>query len=105
MHHKHPRDISLDPRSLELVLPALRQQVVDGILQLIIIFVVVGGDRLPCSISYCIMVSGSKSWTLVTAEHIRSTVDLHNCLILFSSRAQNSLDSDLWRSGDIDAVQ
>jgi hypothetical protein len=48
MHHKHPMDISLDPRSLELVLPPLRQQVVDGVLQLVMIFAVAGGDRLPC---------------------------------------------------------
>jgi hypothetical protein len=39
------------------------------------------------------------------AEHIRSTDYLHDCLILFSSRAWNSLDSELWRSGDSDAVQ
>jgi hypothetical protein len=41
----------------------------------------------------------------VSAEHIGSVEDLHNCLILFSVRARNSLDSDLWRSGDVDAVQ
>jgi hypothetical protein len=35
--------------------------VVDGVLQLVMIFAVVGGDRLPCSISYCILVSGSES--------------------------------------------
>jgi hypothetical protein len=79
--------------------------VIDGVPQLIMIFVVVAGDRLPCSIGYCILVSGSESWTLVMAEHIRSTEDLHDCLILFSSRALNSLDSELWQSGDVDAVQ
>jgi hypothetical protein len=65
----------------------------------------VGGDHLPCSVSYCILVSGPEGWTLVTAEHIRSADDLRDCLILFSSRAQNSIDSELWRSGDVDAVQ
>jgi hypothetical protein len=40
----------------------------------------------------------------VTAKHVRSADDLHDCLVLFSSRARNSLDSELWRSGDIDAV-
>jgi hypothetical protein len=65
----------------------------------------VGGDRLPCSMNYCIMVSGPESWTLVSVEHIRSADDLHDCLVLFSARAQNSLDSKLWRSGDVDAVQ
>jgi hypothetical protein len=55
--------------------------------------------------NYCIMVSGPESWTLVSVEHIRSADDLHDCLVLFSARAQNSLDSKLWRSGDVDAVQ
>jgi hypothetical protein len=58
MHHKHPRNIGLDPRSLELVLLPLRQQVIDGVPQLVMIFAVVGGDCLPCSISYYILVSG-----------------------------------------------
>jgi hypothetical protein len=105
MHHKHPRDIGLDPRSLELVPLPLRQQMVDGVPQLIMISTVVGGDRLPCGISYCILVSGSESWTLVTTGRIRSTDDLHDCLVLFSSRAWNSLDYELWRSGDVDVVQ
>jgi hypothetical protein len=61
MHHKYPRDIGLDPRSLEPVHLPLRQQVVDGVLQLIMIFAVLGGDRLPCSVSYYILVSHSES--------------------------------------------
>jgi hypothetical protein len=105
MHHKHPGNIGLDPRSLELVLLPLWQQVIDGVPQLVMISVAVGGDRLPCSISYCILVSGPEGWTLVSAEHIRSADDLHDCLVLFSARAQNSLDLKLWQSGDVDAVQ
>jgi hypothetical protein len=66
---------------------------------------VVGGDRLPRSISYCILVRGSESWTLVTAEHIRSTEDLHDCLVLFPSRVRGPLDSKFWLSGDVEVVQ
>jgi hypothetical protein len=69
------------------------------------ISVAVRGDRLSCSISYCILVGGLEGWTLVSTEHIRSADDLHDCLVLFSARAQNSLDSKLWQSGDVDAVQ
>jgi hypothetical protein len=58
MHHKQPGNIDLDPRSLDLVLLPLWQQVIDSVPQLIMIPVAVGGDRLPCSISYCIPVSG-----------------------------------------------
>jgi hypothetical protein len=65
----------------------------------------VGGDRLPCSVSYCILVSGREGRSLVSAEHIGSTNDLHDCHVLFSVRARNSLDSKLWRSGDVDVVQ
>jgi hypothetical protein len=66
---------------------------------------VVGGDRLPCSISYYILVSGPKGWSLVLAEDIRYADDLYDCLVLFSVRAWNSLDSELWQSGDVDVVQ
>jgi type IV secretory pathway VirB6-like protein len=69
------------------------------------ILAVVGGDGLPCSITYYSLVSGSESYTLVAAQHIGSTEDLHNCLVLFSSREQNSLDSELWWSYDANAVQ
>jgi hypothetical protein len=53
---------------------------IDGVPQLVMIFAVVGGDCLPCSVSYCILVKGSKSWTHVMAEHIWSAKDLHDCL-------------------------
>jgi hypothetical protein len=66
---------------------------------------VVGGDRLPCSVSYCIQVSGPEGWSLVSAERIESTDDLHYCLVLFSARARNSHDSKFWRSGDVDMLQ
>jgi hypothetical protein len=95
MHHKHPGNISLDPRNLELVFLPLWSQVVDGVPQLIMISSTVGGDRLPCSVSYCILVSGPEGWSLVSAEHIGSTDDLHDCLVLFSGRVRNSLDSEL----------
>jgi hypothetical protein len=105
MHHKHLRDISLDPRSLELVLLHLRQQVIDGVPQLIMISTAIGHDCLPCNINYCILVSGPEGWTLVTAGHVRSADDLHDCLVLFLASAQNSLDFKLRQSDDVDAVQ
>jgi hypothetical protein len=79
--------------------------VVDGVPLLIMISAAVGGDCLPCSVNYCILVSGPEGWSLVTAEHIMSADDLHDCLVLFSSRARNSVDSELWRSGGVDVVQ
>jgi hypothetical protein len=104
MHHKHSGNIGLDPRSLELVLLPLRQQVIDSVPQLVMISATAGDNYLPSSVSYCILVSGPEGWTLVTAEHARSADDLHDCLVLFTSRAQNSLDSELWWSGDVDVV-
>jgi hypothetical protein len=79
--------------------------VVDGVPQLILISSTVGGDHLPYSVSYCILVGGPEGWSLVSAEHIGSTDDLHDCLVLFLAKAQNSLDSELWWSGDVDVVQ
>jgi hypothetical protein len=96
MHHKHLGNIDLDPRSLELVLLPLMQQVIDSVPQLIMISAVVGGDCL---------LSGPEGWTLMTAEHIRSTDDFQDCIVLFLCRVRNSLDSKLWWSGDADAVQ
>jgi hypothetical protein len=58
MHHKHPGNIGLDPRSLEIVLLPLWQQVIDGVPQPVMISAAVGGDRLPCNVSYCILASG-----------------------------------------------
>jgi hypothetical protein len=68
MHHKHPGNIGLDPRSLELVLLPLRQQVIDDVPQLIMISAAVGGDCLPCNVSYCILVCGPEGWILVSVE-------------------------------------
>jgi hypothetical protein len=79
--------------------------VVDGVPQLVMISVAIGGDCLPCSVNYCILVSALEGWSLVSAEHIGSAEDLYDCLILFSARARNSLDSELWWSGDVDAVK
>jgi hypothetical protein len=79
--------------------------VVDGVPKLIMISAAVGGDHLPSCVSYCILTSGPEGWSLVSAKHIGSAEDLHDCLILFSARARNSLDSELWWSGDIDVVQ
>jgi hypothetical protein len=69
------------------------------------IYAAVGGDRLPSSVNYCILTSGPEGWSLVSAEHIGSAEDLHDCLILSSARAWNSLDSEHWQSGDVDVVQ
>jgi hypothetical protein len=69
------------------------------------ISLVVGGDHLPCSVSYFILVSGPEGWSLVSAERIWSTDDLHDCLVLFLAKAWNSLDSELRRSGNVDVVQ
>jgi hypothetical protein len=40
----------------------------------------------------------------VPSDHTRPVEDLHDCLVLFSSRAHNSLDFDLWWSGEVDVV-
>jgi hypothetical protein len=61
MNHINHGDISPDLRSLELILVPLRQKVVYGILQLVVMSVVKGDDSLPCSVSYNISLSRSES--------------------------------------------
>jgi hypothetical protein len=56
--------------------------VVDGVLHLVVMCAVIGGDCLPCSVNYNIIVSGSEGWTHVSANHIMPIEDLHNCSIL-----------------------
>jgi hypothetical protein len=41
----------------------------------------------------------------VTAEHIRSVEDLHDCIVLFPSRVWNHLDSEFQLSCDVEVVQ
>jgi hypothetical protein len=79
--------------------------VVDGVPKLVMISVVVASDRLPCNVNYCILACGPEGKSLVSAEHIGSAEDLHDCLVHFLARARNSLDSELWRSGNVDVVQ
>jgi hypothetical protein len=83
----------------------LIQKLVDGILQLVMMCAVEGGDRLPCSVSYHIFVSCSEGWTHVPADHIQLIEGLHNCSILFLPLACDSLDFELWSSGDVDVAQ
>jgi hypothetical protein len=61
MNHINPGDISLDSRSLELILLPMRQKVVDGIIQFVVMCVVIGSDRMSCSINDNISVRFSKS--------------------------------------------
>jgi hypothetical protein len=85
MHHKHPGNIGLDLRNLELIFLPLWYQVVDGVPQVIMIASAVGGDRLPCSVSYCILVSGPEGWSLVSADvtpHVSKPHDYVNHMLM-----------------------
>jgi hypothetical protein len=53
--HLHPRDVSLHPRSLELFILPLWQDMVDGVLQLVVLSVVPCGDGLSGSVSHIII--------------------------------------------------
>jgi hypothetical protein len=41
----------------------------------------------------------------VPDDHIRPIKDPHSCFVLFPLQTWNSLDSKVWRSGNVDAVQ
>jgi hypothetical protein len=57
--HLLPGNLSLHPRSLELVL-SLRQDVVDGVLHLAVVGVVPRGGGLPGSVGHNIVAGCSK---------------------------------------------
>jgi hypothetical protein len=54
VYHLHPGDILLHPIDLELVLLSLRQEAVDGVLQLILVAIAPRSDGLLGGISHII---------------------------------------------------
>jgi hypothetical protein len=61
-------DILLHPRGLELVLPSLRQEVVDGVLQLNLVAMAPRSDGMPGGVSHIITDRCSEGWPLVRVE-------------------------------------
>jgi hypothetical protein len=80
VYHIHSRDILLHPRGLEFVLPSLRQEAVDGVLQFILVATSPRSDGLPGGISHNITDRCSEGWPLVPAEDPGPREDLCNYL-------------------------
>jgi hypothetical protein len=68
VHHLHPGDILLHPIGLELILLPVGQEVVDGVLQLILVATDPRCDGLPRGVSNSVAARGPESWSLVSAE-------------------------------------
>jgi hypothetical protein len=58
VYHLHPRDILLDPIGLELILLPIGQDIVDGVLQLMLVAMDPRCDGLPGGIGNSIIVRG-----------------------------------------------
>jgi hypothetical protein len=105
VHHLHLGGILLHPRGLEYVLLSLRQEVVDGVLQFILVETALRSDGLPGGISHSITDRCSEGWPLVPAEDPRSGEDLCNCLEFHLPWTQDSLDPVSWGGGDAQVSQ
>jgi hypothetical protein len=80
VYHLHPGDILLHPKGLELVLLSLRQETVDGVLQLILVVMALRSDGLPGGVSHNITDRCSEGWPLVPTKDPRPREDLSNGL-------------------------
>jgi hypothetical protein len=78
VHHLHPGDILLHPISLELILLAVEQEVVDGVLQPTLVAADPRCDGLPGSVGNSVAARGPKSWSLVSAKDFGFEEDLCN---------------------------
>jgi hypothetical protein len=76
VNHLHPGDILLHPRGLELVLLPLRQEVIDGVLQLILVEMAPRSDGLPSGVSHNITDRCSEGSPLVPVEDLGPREDL-----------------------------
>jgi hypothetical protein len=76
VYHLHHGDILLHPRGLELVLLPLRQEAVDGVLQLALVEMAPRSDGLPGGISHNITDRCSKGCPLVPTENPGPREDL-----------------------------
>jgi hypothetical protein len=78
VYHLHPRDILLHPIGFQLILVPVRQEVLDGVLQLTLVATDPRCDGLPGGISNSITARGPKSWSIVSAEDSGSKENLYN---------------------------
>jgi hypothetical protein len=76
VYHFHSGDILLHPRGLELVFLSLRQEAVDGILQLILVATAPRSDGLLGGVSHRITNRCSEGWHLVPIEDLGPGEDL-----------------------------
>jgi hypothetical protein len=80
VYHLHPGDTLLHPRGLEFALLSLRQEVVDGVLQLILVTTAPRSDGMLDGVSHSITDRCSKGWPLMHIEVPRPKEDLCNSL-------------------------
>jgi hypothetical protein len=105
VYHLHPGDILLHPRGLEFVLLPLRQEAMDGVLQLILVAMAPRSDGLPGSISHSITDRCSEGWPLVLAQDPEPREDLCNYLEFHLSWTRDSLDPVSWGGCDAQVSQ
>jgi hypothetical protein len=105
VYHLHPGDILLHPVVLELILLPVGQEVVDGVLQLMLVATDPRCDGLPRGIGNSITARGPESWSLVSAEDSRSEENICDDFELHLPWTWDFLDPVPRSSGDAQMLQ
>jgi hypothetical protein len=92
VYHLHPEDILLYTIGLDLVLLSMRQEAVDGVLQLILVATAPRSDGLPGGVSHNITDRCSKGWPLVPAKDTGPGEDLCDSFEFIQPSTRDSLD-------------
>jgi hypothetical protein len=103
VYHLHPGDILLYPIGLELIPLPVGQEVVDGVLQLMLVATDPRCDGLPGSNS--IAARGPESWSLVSAEDSGSEENLFDGFELHPPWMRDFHDPIPGSSGDAQVFQ
>jgi hypothetical protein len=105
VYHLHLGDILLHPIGLELILLPVRQEVVDGVLQPMLVAMDPRCDGLPGGIGNSIAARGPESWSLVSAEDSRSEENLCDGFELHPPWTWDFLDPVPGRGGAAQVLQ
>jgi hypothetical protein len=105
VYHLHPGDILIHAIGLELILLPVGQEVVDGVLQLMLVATDPWCDGLPGGIGNSITARGPESWSLVSVEDSGSEENLCDDFELLPPWTRDFLDPVPGSGGDAQVFQ
>jgi hypothetical protein len=105
MKHRSSKDLWIHSKDLESIIPPLRVECVDGVLQVMVPGAVPTGQHLPSSVYPCLSTSRTRGGTSMLADHLLSIEDLQCIGKLHAPWPGNTLDHVLWDPGDAQLEQ